>query len=444
MLNLKKKLSLVTVTLGITCGYVGSQVISPIATVYAIRPTQNGDYEDWNPKDPASWSQNMDGNPKHLGPMNKKGAEGVMYDGSGRFPAYACMIFAYTFMGLKAGAIPIGTTPADVHDHLYDTMKSQGWTVYSALTDADMWGVLEFDPSCNGYQGNVVDQMKKDWEDGYLILPTVAITGGSHQVCIDKIENGKIYILDSGNWGTTLDDHYGGVIQGYYRFKMKDGTKGKDLPVISDHPDGSWANGKKAKPSKSENEGKLTKEMKDYEGGGGAWNPDEGDIPNMPKDRDYDKAGDREIPAASKFDDGSEDGTGVAKWKEERKANLDKAAIDKARKSFMLIGFVLLGLSVLFSLAFMWDIWNPFGILLLPFFTRGKLRAVPSLSSEEAQRLKADGKAKRFITTYNVLVYTAIMVAISVFIMSGYAYAFFSWVSQVISDFVSYVGGSKK
>ena len=36
------------------------------------------------------------------------------------------------------------------------------------------------------------------------------------------------------------------------------------------------------------------------------------------------------------------------------------------------------------------------------------------------------------------------MVAISVFIMSGYAYAFFSWVSQVISDFVSYVGGSKK
>ena len=110
----------------------------------------------------------------------------------------------------------------------------------------------------------------------------------------------------------------------------------------------------------------------------------------------------------------------------------------------MLIGFVLLGLSVLFSLAFMWDIWNPFGILLLPFFTRGKLRAVPSLSSEEAQRLKADGKAKRFITTYNVLVYTAIMVAISVFIMSGYAYAFFSWVSQVISDFVSYVGGSKK
>ena len=55
MLNLKKKLSLVTVTLGITCGYVGSQVISPIATVYAIRPTQNGDYEDWNHKDPASW-----------------------------------------------------------------------------------------------------------------------------------------------------------------------------------------------------------------------------------------------------------------------------------------------------------------------------------------------------------------------------------------------------
>ena len=447
MLNLKKKLSLVTVTLGITCGYVGSQVISPIATVYAIRPTQNGDYEDWNPKDPASWSQNMDGNPKHLGPMNKKGAEGVMYDGSGRFPAYACMIFAYTFMGLKAGAIPIGTTPADVHDHLYDTMKSQGWTVYSALTDADMWGVLEFDPSCNGYQGNVVDQMKKDWEDGYLILPTVAIAGGSHQVCIDKIENGKIYILDSGNWGTTLDDHYGGVIQGYYRFKMKDGTKGKDLPVISDHPDGSWANGKKAKPSKSENEGKLTKEMKDYEGGGGAWNPDEGDIPNMPKDRDYakyegnhgtqewnDYVKEWQEKAKEDFKKGSEDSISVAKWREERDHNIKKNAIDKARKVYMLLGAFVIGFAVIFGLIYWLDRWNPFGIQIIEKVSKGRVRVY---SGKDNIGDVTQGKV-RIINDYTILVYIAIMTLIGVLILSGVLQQALNWAYQFITDLISH------
>lgn len=413
---------------------------------HAIRPTSDGNYPKWNPKDPAGWSQNPDGDGSHLPPDKKKGKAGVMFDGSGRFPYDSCMIYSLTFVYLKAGVVEIGVGPGDVHDMIYESMKSFGWTDYDLLTDADMGGKLEVVSEKGSFYNNPTSsaKIKELWEQGYLLILDVPIgTSGLHAIAVDKIEGDDIYILDSGNWGLKLSDYYGNEsVVGYTAFKMKDGTKAKDLPVLQEHPDGNLNGAKASAPERA-----LTNEQKNYVGGGGVWNPNENDIPNMPTYREYLELKNQGKASSSAnykdfveklngeqvkedFKEGSEGAMSITKWKEEREVNLAKQAVDDIRMANMLVGIILAVSTAPLVLIYWFDRFNPFGVSLLHMLSGGRLRVMNGREYEEYKKFSKESKPFRALNDVNIFVYIAIISLVVAFIISGQMYA---WVSVLVN-----------
>lgn len=435
-------------TLILSVSYPLAQVTIEPVTAHAIRPTQGGDYEDFNPKDPASWSQNLDGNPKHLVPEKKKGAKGVMFDGSGGYTKDACMIFSLTFVYLKAGVMGIGTTPSDVHDKVFDTMKPYGWMQYNQLTSKDMNGKLEVVESY--YSGGSFAKAKKAWENGYLVILIVPIAGGSHAIAIDKIEGNEIYILDSGNWGLKLSDKYGNnSILGMTTFKLKDGRKARDLPVLQDHPDGSWADGAGAKKSKNY---RLSDKQKAYNGGGGVWYPDEDKIPNMPTPREFlelQNAG--QVKGADNYHDfverlnvnnvkedfkqGTSDKAQLEQWKEERSSNLSSKSVQGIRILIMVLAVVILMLTPAFVLVYWTDRWNVLGIPLMSLLTGGRVRVLNGEDYLEHKASSRKGERKfRAINDWSLFLWVAVFTGFAVFLLTGHFYKLLAWFSEVLGN----------
>lgn len=430
---------------------VGISMVSPVES-YAIRPTQSGDYEDWNVKDPASWSQNPDGNPKHLPPLNKKGKSGYMYDGSGRFPYDACMIYSLTFVFLKAGVEDIGVTPADVHDRIFDSMRSYGWTNYHLLTDSDTKGVLKVGDSSEIGQGVISTAKIKDlWNDGNLIILYEDLGGGAyHAIAVDKVEGDTIYILDSGNWGTKLSDKYANKAIGYQCFKMKDNTKASDLPVLQEHPDGNLGGRKHTDDSSS-----LSNAQRNYTGGGGAWLPDEDAIPNMPSYREYlEKKNSGKVKGEENYHDfveslsdkdkvdedfkkGSDEAESVQKWKAERSSSIGDKTVNFFRLLIAVLVFVNFFVFALFvPLLFALDMWVIGGVSLISFLTFGKIR---SMSTLEYDTLKGRKLGFKPLTVRHISIYTGVSVIVLVLYVTGGLYVAFDVIVNIIHSIVSLV-----
>lgn len=416
---------------------------------HAIRPTSDGNYPKWNPKDPAGWSQNPGGDGSHLPPDNKKGIPGFMYGTKSSFGLSTkkadnwCMIYSMTYVFLKAGVVQIGTTPTDVHDIIYDSMKDYGWTNYDLLTDKDMGGVLELAETGTFYNNKVSSaKVKELWNNGYLLILNVPITGGLHAIVVDKIEGEDIYILDSGNWGLKLSDYYGNeAVLGYQAFKMKDGTKASDLPVLQEHPDGNLGG-----PRSATKDVALSNEQKNYVGGGGVWVPNENDIPNMPTYREYlemknsgqasgysnykdfiDKLNSEQVK--EDFAEGTEGAMSIAKWKEEREVNLAKKAVDDIRMANMLVGIILAVSTAPLVLMYWFDRFNPFGVSLLHMLSGGRIRVMNGREYEEYKKGSNGKMPFRAINDVNIFVYIAVISLVVAFIISGQMYA---WVSVLV------------
>lgn len=432
--------------LALTTTTVGSTLVLPTSVVSAHALKDGsiyGAYPQWDSKDPHGWQQN---DPSKGIPINKKGSPGVMYNLSNPFPAYGCMIFSYTFIGLKAGLYELGTTPADVHDQLFEqgAYNAWGFTDYAKAKN----DVLEFigvgEPSMGG--------LKKAYDDGYFVIIRVNLAGGlQHDIALDYVKGSgtqwsDFHILDSGNWGNTMADKYNHLVS-IQLFKSKKGLKGKDSPKLQEHRDGNLKNS--ATPSNSGKENPAPKDQKDeIKGGGAPFIPNEADIPNMPKDRDwkefsqnivagqltpeelealnknYNAYNENPYKVSEQFEEGSDEAQSIAKWKEERDSDIAKTSINWVRRWYMGIGIFVAFSAGFFLTAYVFDRFNPTGFSILEALTKGKFKVIGYIPPNGDKFYKQS--KQRILTDYNVMVVIAVLSLVSIVILSGWMYNIFA------------------
>lgn len=442
---------------------------------------KNGGYtaEQFDAKDPASWSQNYHtgefyGNPGM--PMNKKGNKGWMFDTSNvdgqfqgkTFTAVSCMIFALSYVIIKTGAQPVGWTPADTHDSCYDVMRSGGWMNYSKVPDSVRNGAFTLDDSKFYADGDYsYDQLKKFWDEGYGLILCVGKSsyGNLHAITVDKMEDGKIFVLDSGYEGNTYDDVYRsgkGIpgnflpISGYCLVKMANGKKYSDLPVLNDIRDGNI----------NVDNGNSNSNTPSYQGGdnqqlvpNGVWKPDEDMIPNMPKYREWlemkkQGAGGDDLNGSYKnfverwkedtkqmeedFGRGTDGASALAKWREENENNVSKSSVKATRVLTMSVALAIIMIIPLFMAMFFADLFNPFGVSLIALVTGGRFRVMDMeeariVKKERKSNLKtSEGKPVRIITMATMVVSVLGLTLLAVVLLNGMLYEVMAWFVELI------------
>ena len=307
--------------------------------------------------------------------------------------------------------------------------------------------------------GQSFQAIKSKIEEGYYVM----WFNGAHMVFCYGTKGDKIIILDPESWQfnngkpqleyldsslNMVGENGASIFTGFssaqvYAFKgekkLQDGLKvGEDWNQADNGKSSKDADKGEKKSNKSNGIGSI---------GGGYWEANEDDVPNMPKDRDYakyegnhgtqewnDYVKEWQEKAKEDFKKGSEDSISVAKWREERDHNIKKTAIDKARKVYMLLGAFVIGFAVIFGLIYWLDRWNPFGIQIIEKVSKGRVRVY---SGKDNIGDVTQGKV-RIINDYTILVYIAIMTLIGVLILSGVLQQALNWAYQFITDLISH------
>lgn len=417
-------------------------------TTYTAYPTE------FDVKDPMSWQQNQtDGItnypvPKHYGIGYTLSGSYVGHSAySPCYPFGSCMVFCYTFLALKTSSEALGYTPADAFDEAVDAgaYNSGSFIDYEKMPAKSNLELasIDFSPKSNA-------EIEAKWNEGYLIELMVPLGGGgSHVIIVDKVENGTIYTVDSGNWGDSLDDHYGNNSAiGWYLWKTKDGTPAKDLPVIGEHRDGDLG----GKGSKTETKESDKKSNTATEGGGGAWYPNEGDIPNMPTYRDYKEDVKGNATGSTYMDylqahgylqnvdkdfaTGSDARVSIAKWKEERETSISKGTITLMRRILMVIGVGIFLVTALLTALYVLDRWNFFGVSIIALLTGGKVLLT---YSEKVDKEALNDKKKRYLSDYNVFGWVAFLSLVGLVVVSGIGYSVMSMFVELIMKVLGFI-----
>lgn len=239
-----RKFGIISITL-VTLGVSSTEGLIQPTEVYAFS-RKDGSFDNnlWDEpqdvNDPMSWNQS-----RQDWSASPKGANPGL--GELAIAQNSCMTQCTAFIRVKTGDKPRGYYGWKCRDELIDNgMFTNG---YPDFQNPKTFGNLV--ESVSSASASSADEVKKYWEDGYLVIAFVQAPDGAHVVAVDEVKDGKIIMMDSGYIGTSLEDSYinKGAMSSVMLLKLKDGKKGKDLPSLFENRsgelkfDGSQSNG---------------------------------------------------------------------------------------------------------------------------------------------------------------------------------------------------------
>lgn len=430
------------IKLAVASSVLGVSLITS-SNVLAFDPKLPVGSKDFDIVDVASWDQmglyGLVPDSKYgrlLGDDIKAGAD----SGGAGHPNYtqsACMSMSYATFMRKSGQKDKNWGPQDAMAELYDMGAYSGIFPTKMYEPGAKWGSWTLE----SYESGGLSTLKKAWNDGYGVIAHVAMPGGgTHVFTIDSVDGDKVYTLDTGRHGTSLDDpnSWGtGALLGVYKFKSSDGTKGSDLAKLNEVRDGS-----NAKSSSSGKKSEKTSSSDDSL-------PDEDDLVGLSKRNHklYEYQLPIILPGDAKLSTGGDDGTlgnkqasaaSVDTLSKEQRVNVENLNDSIRNNKFDLITFIrtcisFVGILIAFYgvtlfIAYLFDKNNIFfDISLLSIITFGRLK----YSYDGSETTTEEGKTK-YVNIKGIVKNIIITELLAYILYSGGVYTIISYIIEFI------------
>lgn len=428
----------------LTLGY-----LTPVTSVYAGIKTypalNDGDTDE---KSVTPWYQwNQDVLPWADDALGTSGQ-------SGSLGAYGCWLTSFAMIGAmaKIEKTPDGKnwTPSTVNKYAADNGAFSGMYWTNNIPNVTTGGEIKV-VSDGAFKFN---EIQSKLQEGYYAM----IFSGSHMVACYRSNGDKIYILDpdsaqynggkprmqyitsSGAMyaedGTYLYQHAFAQVLILQSSKVK---STESLTVDDAWSQASGDSGSSKEETKTDSATSVSS----------AFTYSEDLLPNMPKNRDYGKElkgsddWNRTIAEYQKrtnvdFVKGSDAAVSIAKWKEERETNIAKSTITGMRRALMVIGVGIFMVATLFTVIYIVDRWNFFGVSILAIVSGGRVRLTYSEDSLKSE--VKNGKKIRLISDYNVFGWVAFFSLVGLSLVSGLLYQVMSSFVDIIVTILGYFG----